>query len=89
MGKKIWMAFMLIGALFGVLFSLEDAVTAYRESEGLLCFFEILRGVTAGALVGSIFASLISRLEAGSENPASSDNEGIEHADDVKKDELP
>jgi hypothetical protein len=69
MRKTIWLVFMLIGGFVGVLFSLEDALKAYGESEGLLCFFEIFRGVVAGALVGSICASLISRLGVGGENP--------------------
>jgi hypothetical protein len=89
MKKTTWLALMLSGAFFGVLFSLEDAITAYRESEGLLCFFEILRGVATGALVGSICASLVSRLEVGSEKPPSSDNGGIKQVDDVGKDKAP
>lgn len=89
MKKTTWLALVLIGAFVGVLFSLEDAITACRESEGLLCFFEILRGVAAGAWVGSICASLISRLEVGSENPPSSDNGGIRQVDELGKEKLP
>jgi ABC-type uncharacterized transport system permease subunit len=80
---------MLAGAFVGMLFSLEHAQTAYRESEGLLCFFELLRGMAVGALAGSIGASLLSRLEGQSENPPSPNNGGVEQVDVVGKDKLP